>query len=165
MTTDTTTEPEATEAGDLDTDADAGEDQAPTTGAEAAESTQSDETPDPDQTTHLERIAALEADLEAARADLTAANADLEAARAELLRWQVGAAAGLPENLIGRLKGDTRDDLEADARALIAAVRPTGPAGGPPRELLPGWVNPSHPPTPSADPIRDQLRRIGANGA
>lgn len=47
-------------------------------------------------------------------------------AKSALLRYEVGAAKGVPANLIGRLQGATREELEADADALLAAF----PAGG-----------------------------------
>lgn len=59
-----------------------------------------------------------------------AAEQERRAAAAEslLLRYEVGSAKGLPAQLVGRLQGDTREELEADAEQLLALVAPPKPA-------------------------------------
>ena len=58
------------------------------------------------------------------RLEERAAAAERAAAEREsqLLRYQVGTAAGLPADLIDRLRGDTIEDLTADAEKLLNLV-------------------------------------------
>ncbi|APT90498.1 hypothetical protein CSPHI_04990 [Corynebacterium sphenisci DSM 44792] len=59
-----------------------------------------------------------------------------KAAKAEALRVRVGVQAGLPLDMCERLRGDTEDQLVADAQSLIEALGLTGRATPPglPRE-------------------------------
>jgi len=57
---------------------------------------------------------------------------DLETTRAEALRLRVAIKKGIPAELIDRLKGDTEEDLEADADALLALVKRESPGVPPP---------------------------------
>lgn len=50
---------------------------------------------------------------------VTAAETEAASARTQLLRHEVAAAKGLPGTFVERLRGDTREDLEADADVLI----------------------------------------------
>jgi len=62
-----------------------------------------------------------------------AAEAERRATEAEgsLLRFQVAAAKSLPSELIPRLRGDSQEELEADADELLKLVAPpTKPVGG-----------------------------------
>ena len=63
---------------------------------------------------------------------------------AENLRIRIGAKHGLPEGLIDRLKGDTEEEILADAEKLLALVAsPTKrPPGGRPNENLRGGTEP-----------------------
>ena len=67
------------------------------------------------------------------KASETAAAAETRATEAEAraLRLEVAAAKGLPLAMAKRLQGTTRDELEADADELLAAVPPKT-AGDPP---------------------------------
>jgi len=58
---------------------------------------------------------------------LTAETTKREAAELENLRLKVGAAKGLPVELIARLQGDTEEALTADADKLLALVVPAPP--------------------------------------
>ena len=60
------------------------------------------------------------------RLEERAAAAERAAAEREtqLLRYQVGAAAGLPADLIDRLRGSTEEELVADAAALLSLIPP-----------------------------------------
>jgi len=63
----------------------------------------------------IEQVERLNADLEAARASL--AQSELTRARTE-----VAYAKGVPADLAERLRGETREELEADAEALMALI-------------------------------------------
>lgn len=54
------------------------------------------------------------------------AAADRESA---LLRYRVATAKNLPADLVDRLKGDTEEELSADADALLALIPPRGARG------------------------------------
>jgi hypothetical protein len=60
---------------------------------------------------------------------------------------EVASAKGIAPELAPRLKGDTREELEADADALLQVVAPEqGPQGGPgrrPAENLKGGTDPT----------------------
>jgi hypothetical protein len=70
---------------------------------------------------------ALKAERERAKAaEARAAAAEKRLAEIETanLRADVAASKGLPDALVGRLSGSTREELEADADALLEAVKP-----------------------------------------
>lgn len=71
----------------------------------------------------------------------------LEAAEQKALRMEVAAAKGLSEAQASRLVGSTREELEADADALIEAFKPAGdgPRQQPAVNLKPGTNNPDEP--------------------
>jgi hypothetical protein len=52
----------------------------------------------------------------------TAAERAATAAQGQLLRHEVAAAKKLPAGWAGRLRGDTREELEADAEALLTEL-------------------------------------------
>lgn len=54
--------------------------------------------------------------------DLDATKASLAAAELNLARTQVAYEKGIPAELVPRLRGDTREELEADADALLEIV-------------------------------------------
>lgn len=66
----------------------------------------------------VERIGALESDLESKEKDN--------------LRLSVAQAKGIPANLVDRLQGSTRDELEHDAEALKEFLKPAEGKGNPP---------------------------------
>lgn len=64
-----------------------------------------------------------------------------ESAAAEALRLRVALTKQLPAELIDRLRGSTKEELEADADELLKLVKPTGRTsfdGGKGRENDPG---------------------------
>nr|DAP03076.1 MAG TPA: protein of unknown function (DUF4355) [Caudoviricetes sp.] len=61
---------------------------------------------------HLERLTG----------DLDATRASLAAAELNLARVEVAHAKGIPAELVPRLRGETREELEADADALLEIV-------------------------------------------
>lgn len=61
-----------------------------------------------------------EAEKTAERAET--AERERDEARAELLRARVAARVGLPDELVDRLRGDTEEALEDDAKSLLAAM-------------------------------------------
>jgi cobalamin biosynthesis Mg chelatase CobN len=83
-----------------------------------------------------ERKAKEEAEMTALeKANKRAEEAEARAARLERERLQVAAAkkAGLPEELADRLKGETPEELEADAQAILSKLPkpPAAPKPGP----------------------------------
>ncbi len=51
---------------------------------------------------------------------------ELELAQREVLRYRVGAAAGLTTDLIGRIQGDTEDAMTEDAKKLATLIADQG---------------------------------------
>lgn len=74
---------------------------------------------------------ASKSDLEKATARAEKAEAELATARAVQLRTEVAAAKGLPAELAARLAGATREELEADADALVKLIPSRTPAQAP----------------------------------
>lgn len=69
------------------------------------------------------------------KADNDAAQQRIKQMEIEALRTTVGGKVGLPEALFSRIQGDTEEAIEADAKALLAALpKPAAPninsAGG-----------------------------------
>lgn len=87
-----------------------------------------------------ERKQAEMSELEKANARAAKAEADLKAKDIAILRRDVASKIGLPSALADRLKGETADEIEADAKALLEtlpkaekkqpAISPTNPANG-----------------------------------
>ena len=76
--------------------------------------------------------------------DLTKQNGDLNA---DNLRLRVGYELGLPLAIAERLKGSTREEMLADAEALVELVAPTkAPATRRPTEKLRGGGEPEREP-------------------
>lgn len=79
-----------------------------------------------------------------AHAELQAAHEAAQKTIAELnvqlLRNEVAGAKGVPAHLVGRLRGDTQEEIEADADDLLAALKPS--AGGGLRPDARGGGNP-----------------------
>lgn len=73
-------------------------------------------------------------------------DARIKALEAENLRVRIGSRHGLPDELIDRLKGETEEEILADAEKLLGLVstRKTPPTRQP-REALRGGGNPSAP--------------------
>lgn len=72
---------------------------------------------------------------------------EAQRAQAESLRLRVALAKKLPEELIDRLRGETQEELEADADTLLSLVKPATAsdldAGA--REAAPAQVEPGLP--------------------
>lgn len=88
-----------------------------------------------------------------------ATSAEQKAAAAELkaLRFEVAAEKGVPTNLMRFLTGDSREDLEAAADELMAAVKPDtgeGDTGGRPKEALRSGA------APAAEPETNDPRKL-----
>ena len=73
---------------------------------------------------HQQQIADSQKTAEQKAAD---AAADAAAAKLEALRWQVAATKGLDPILATRLTGSSKEELEADADALMALIPPKAP--------------------------------------
>lgn len=93
-------------------------------------------------------------ELEKAKQAADAAQSQLSEYQARAMRQQVALTKGIPAALVDRLHGDTEDDLNADADALLALInapkspKPDPTAGGH------GTDN-----TSSGDWLRDQIGR------
>lgn len=80
----------------------------------------------------------------------------IKALEAENLRIRVGAKHGLPEELIERLRGETEEEILADAEKLLAFVAPTRrPPTDKPTERLRGGT------APTAEPEETDVSKIG----
>jgi hypothetical protein len=97
-----------------------------------------------------------------AQAELAEAQRQATEAQAALMRREVAAKHNLPAALIDRLRGETIEELEDDAKALLAALpKPTAPningAAGTTR------TTGQFPPGMTEETLRDQAVRIGVN--
>lgn len=92
---------------------------------------------------------------------LAAAQKEAAQAKADAMKLRVGAAKGLPADLIGRLQGATEEELAADADALLALLRPaTQPVGAPTPAPVSGAVPPPEQGATDLNAwMRDQLTR------
>lgn len=77
-----------------------------------------------------DQLAALQAKEEAGKTDLeklterlTALEGDLTKERQQNLKMQVAQEKGIPPNLVNRLQGSTREELEADAATLAGYLK------------------------------------------
>lgn len=71
---------------------------------------------------------------------------ELSMLRSELLRTKVGAKTGLPEQIVERLKGDTEEEMLADAESFLEVVSPKRPPSQKPAEALRGGGRPAEEP-------------------
>ncbi len=78
-----------------------------------------------------------------------------ESLAAENLRLKVGIKHSLPEGILDRLKGDTEEELLADAEALLKLFSPKAPPSNRPAEALRGGTK------PEAEPDETDLDKIG----
>lgn len=60
----------------------------------------------------------------------TAAEKEAASARSDYLRLKVGALKGLAPEIAERLKGNTEEEMSADADALLGVLRPSGAGTG-----------------------------------
>jgi len=70
----------------------------------------------------------------------------IKALEAENLRIRIGAKHGLPDELIDRLKGDTEEDILADAEKLLAVMAGKKPPTDRPKARLRGGTDPDEEP-------------------
>ena len=89
------------------------------------------------------RIAALEAaakekedanksELQKLQEQFSDMNSKWEAAEQKSMKLEVAQLKGIPVNLVDRLQGSTREELEADADSLAAFLKPPGGPGATP---------------------------------
>ena len=64
-------------------------------------------------------------EIERAKRDAEDATRELDKIRAENLRQKVAIAAGLPAKWVGRLQGDSEEELAADAASILADLNKT----------------------------------------
>lgn len=100
------------------------------------------------------RKRAKEAEEKAAGADESAQR--LPALEAENLRLRVGLKHGLPDAIVDRLKGDTEEDLLADAEALLKILSPQRPPSNRPTDALRGGGDPTQ------EPEETDLDKLGS---
>lgn len=81
---------------------------------------------------------------------------ELSSLRVELLRTKVGAKTGLPEQIVERLKGDTEEEMLADAESFLEIVSPKRPPSQKPAEALRGGGRPAE------EPEETDLSKIAA---
>jgi hypothetical protein len=80
----------------------------------------------------------------------------IKALEAENLRIRIGARHGLPDTLIDRLKGDTEDEILADAEKLLELVSSSKrPPTAKPAERLRGGGD------PTTEPEETDISKIG----
>ena len=75
---------------------------------------------------HKAVVSGLEEKIEERDATISSKDKEL----AGVMRSDVAKGFKLPDTLAARLKGDTREELEADAKVLAESMAPTGPVGG-----------------------------------
>ena len=78
-----------------------------------------------------ERKQAEMSETERLNAELERAKAELQKSRLDVLKRQAAGKAGLPEAFADRLKGETLEELEADAKVILDALpKPKAPNAG-----------------------------------
>lgn len=131
-------------------------DEAPTEGVEAEEQGREEAGEDFDANRALEKIRKLNSEnrnlreakkaAEQEAAGATEADQRIKALEAENLRIRIGARNGLPDELIDRLRGDTEEEILADAEKLLGIVAGRKPPTRRPNESLRGGTQPSQEP-------------------
>lgn len=71
---------------------------------------------------------------------------EIESLKSQILRTQVGAKTGLPDQIVERLKGDTEEELLADAEQFLEFMSPKRPLQQKPKEALRGGGRPADEP-------------------
>lgn len=84
------------------------------------------------------------------------ATQQVPALEAEILRYKVGLKHGLPEEILGRLKGTTEEELLTDAESLLALFSPKRPPTNRPTEKLRGGTD------PTSVPEETDVEKLGA---
>lgn len=90
------------------------------------------------------RKRAKEAEEKAAGADESVKK--VPALEAEVLRLRVGIKHGLPDAIVDRLKGETEEELLADAQSLLEVLSPARPPSDRPTPNLRGGTDPTQVP-------------------
>jgi len=144
-----------------------------TTDAETTDAPEADEDAEPDWRKNFDpdkaaaRITKLQSEAKNLRdraktAEQKAAGVDEKDTRitgleAQVLRYEVAFDLGLPRELADRLKGNTKDEMLADAEALVKLVgAPKATATRKPSEALRGGGGGG-----DAEPVETDLRKIG----
>jgi hypothetical protein len=70
---------------------------------------------------------AQKSEIEKMREAAETAKREAETARVEAMKWRVAAKLGIPAQIAARLHGSTEDELEADAKELMAAFAKSTP--------------------------------------
>lgn len=78
----------------------------------------------------------------------------------ELLRERVGRRLNLPDELVDRLRGNTEEDILADAEKLVAIVGKPAGGGTKPTERLRGGGEPDTDPEPDLSKIAAEIPRF-----
>jgi flagellar biosynthesis GTPase FlhF len=99
------------------------------------------------QKTELERI----------REAAEAAKREADNARMEAMRWRVAAKLGIPAQIAARLQGATEEEIEADAKELLAALAKTTPRDLPKDGAVSGATG-----TPTSDVEELDPRKLAA---
>lgn len=95
-------------------------------------------------------------DAEAKAAGADEKDTQITALKAENLRIRIGARHGLPDELIDRLKGDTEEEILADAEKLLTLVAGRKAPTPRPKEALRGGGK------PDAEPEETDPRKLAA---
>lgn len=90
-----------------------------------------------------------------AETELAQLRAEVRDSEAATMRSDVGKAHRLPPSLTRRLMGTTREELEADAIEMAAALAPTVKTT--PKESLQSGAVPASRPEPSASSVVDEV--------
>lgn len=90
--------------------------------------------------------------------EFNALKQQLEVKEREFTRERIGADLGLPAELRSRLRGDTEDEIRADAQAVAALIKPAAPQQPPatPSGGLDTSSDPAPSPTAAAELIRSR---------
>lgn len=142
-----------------------------TTDAATAEAPEADEDAEPDWRKNFDpdkaaaRISKLQSEAKnlrdrAKQAEQKAAGVDekdtqITGLQAQVLRYEVAFDLGLPRELADRLKGNTKDEMLADAEALVKLVGGRPASQRKPVEALRGGG------APEQEPVETDLRKIG----
>ena len=96
-----------------------------------------------------------QSDLERVSGELDTTKTELGGTKAENLRLRVALEKKVPADLIDRLRGGTKEELEADADKLLELVKPADPGPG-----LDGGTR--KPAPPSGDNVSPGLPRLAS---
>ena len=83
-----------------------------------------------DLKSQAEELSQLREQFSSLQSERDEARSDFEAAVRDVMVLKIALDKGLPFDMVGRLKGDTEEDLAKDADELMAMLRPQGFARG-----------------------------------